>query len=177
MSPAAAKAGRPAQRVRPGADRPGAQVAEMQGERVAAPDLMGRSFNSQRPDKLWCGDVTCIATGQGYLYLATSVLDGPRCPGSSSSPTVTNPNSMATAAGTQPTIRSAAIFLTGLTGAITRTEPLDIDWVQIDGIPTMFRVANHNPSSDAARVAPIEAGVERGRRDAEPAWGARCDRP
>jgi putative transposase len=45
-----------------------------QGRRPAAPDLVGRRFIANRPDQLWCGDVTYIDTGEGWLYLA-SVLD------------------------------------------------------------------------------------------------------
>src|SRR5918993_323254 len=39
-----------------------------------APDLVGRLFDPERPDVAWCGDVTWIPTGEGWLYLA-SVLD------------------------------------------------------------------------------------------------------
>ena len=38
------------------------------------PDLIGRNFKPGRPDVAWVGDITYIATGQGWLYLA-SVLD------------------------------------------------------------------------------------------------------
>lgn len=38
------------------------------------PDLVGRRFNPGRPDAAWCGDITYIRTGEGWLYLA-SVLD------------------------------------------------------------------------------------------------------
>jgi putative transposase len=41
---------------------------------VPAPDLLGRLFDPDRPDVAWCGDVTWIPTGEGWLYLA-SVLD------------------------------------------------------------------------------------------------------
>ena len=39
-----------------------------------APDLLGRRFDPVRPDVAWCGDITWIPTGEGWLYLA-SVLD------------------------------------------------------------------------------------------------------
>jgi putative transposase len=39
-----------------------------------APDLVGRLFDPERPDVAWCGDVTWIPTGEGWLYLA-SVID------------------------------------------------------------------------------------------------------
>jgi putative transposase len=38
------------------------------------PDLVGRRFNPGEPDVAWVGDITYIATGEGWLYLA-SVLD------------------------------------------------------------------------------------------------------
>ena len=38
------------------------------------PDLIGRRFDPGAPDVAWVGDITYIATGEGWLYLA-SVLD------------------------------------------------------------------------------------------------------
>ena len=38
------------------------------------PDLVGRCFQPGAPDTAWCQDITHIATGEGWLYLA-SVLD------------------------------------------------------------------------------------------------------
>jgi transposase InsO family protein len=38
------------------------------------PDLVGRNFGVGEPDVAWAGDITYIATGEGWLYLA-SVLD------------------------------------------------------------------------------------------------------
>ena len=38
------------------------------------PDLVGRAFTPGRPDWAWCQDITYIATGEGWLYLA-SVID------------------------------------------------------------------------------------------------------
>lgn len=38
------------------------------------PDLIGRGFAPGRQDLAWCGDITYIRTGEGWLYLA-SVLD------------------------------------------------------------------------------------------------------
>jgi len=38
------------------------------------PDLVGRAFTPGAPDVAWCQDITYIATGEGWLYLA-SVLD------------------------------------------------------------------------------------------------------
>jgi len=38
------------------------------------PDLIGRDFDAGAPDVAWCGDITYIPTGEGWLFLA-SVLD------------------------------------------------------------------------------------------------------
>lgn len=38
------------------------------------PDLVGRHFAPGAPDVAWCGDITYVPTGEGWLYLA-SVLD------------------------------------------------------------------------------------------------------
>lgn len=38
------------------------------------PDLVGRRFAPAAPDVAWCGDITYVATGEGWLYVA-SVLD------------------------------------------------------------------------------------------------------
>lgn len=40
----------------------------------AVPDLVGRLFDPDNVDVTWCGDVTCVPTDEGWLYLA-SVLD------------------------------------------------------------------------------------------------------
>ena len=39
-----------------------------------APDLVQRRFNPEAPNQLWCGDITYIATDEGWLYLA-GVID------------------------------------------------------------------------------------------------------
>ena len=39
-----------------------------------APDLVGRDFASEAPDKLWVADITYVRTREGFLYLAF-VLD------------------------------------------------------------------------------------------------------
>ena len=43
--------------------------------RVAKPaaDLVGRDFNPTEPDRTWCGGITYIATGEGWVYLATVI--------------------------------------------------------------------------------------------------------
>jgi putative transposase len=35
-----------------------------------APNILNRQFVRQRPDEVWVGDMTCIATEEGWLYLA-----------------------------------------------------------------------------------------------------------
>jgi len=39
-----------------------------------APDLVERDFNPTEPNRLWCADITYLASWEGWLYLA-SVLD------------------------------------------------------------------------------------------------------
>lgn len=39
-----------------------------------APDLVQRRFNPEAPNQLWSGDITCIQTVEGWLYLA-AVID------------------------------------------------------------------------------------------------------
>ncbi len=41
---------------------------------AAAPDLVARTFQAERPDQLWVADITYIPTWAGFLYLAI-VLD------------------------------------------------------------------------------------------------------
>ena len=37
------------------------------------PDLVGRLFDRDDVDHTWAGDVTCVATDEGWLYLATVI--------------------------------------------------------------------------------------------------------
>ena len=37
------------------------------------PDLVGRAFQPELLDTVWCGDITYVRTGQGWLYLATVI--------------------------------------------------------------------------------------------------------
>ena len=39
-----------------------------------APNLLKRQFNIAQPNRVWAGDITCILTRKGWLYLAT-VMD------------------------------------------------------------------------------------------------------
>lgn len=36
-------------------------------------DLVGRRFDVAEPDTVWCGDITYVPTGEGWLYLATVI--------------------------------------------------------------------------------------------------------
>jgi putative transposase len=38
-----------------------------------SPNLLNREFTVAQPDKVWVGDVTCIATDEGWLYLAVVI--------------------------------------------------------------------------------------------------------
>ena len=38
-----------------------------------APDLVQRRFNPEAPNQLWCGDITYIATDEGWLFLAVVI--------------------------------------------------------------------------------------------------------
>ena len=38
-----------------------------------APNLLNREFTVAAPDKVWVGDITYIATGEGWLYLAVVI--------------------------------------------------------------------------------------------------------
>jgi putative transposase len=57
-----------------GRERPRRRSLTRQGKHRAAPDLIGRQFTADAPDRAWCGDVTFIRTAEGPLYLA-SVID------------------------------------------------------------------------------------------------------
>ena len=38
-----------------------------------APNLLARNFEVSQPNQCWCGDITYIKTGEGWLYLATVI--------------------------------------------------------------------------------------------------------
>jgi transposase InsO family protein len=40
---------------------------------TAAGDLVRRDFNPAEPDRTWCGDITYLRTGEGWLFLATVI--------------------------------------------------------------------------------------------------------
>jgi len=41
--------------------------------RPTAPNLLNRNFSVEKPNKAWTGDVTYIATDEGWLYLAVVI--------------------------------------------------------------------------------------------------------
>ena len=54
--------------------RPWRPVTTIAGDAAGTPDLVGRDFTASEPGRKLVGDITYIATWQGWLYLAT-VLD------------------------------------------------------------------------------------------------------
>jgi putative transposase len=40
---------------------------------TAAEDRVRRDFNPTEPDRTWCGDITYLRTGEGWLFLATVI--------------------------------------------------------------------------------------------------------
>lgn len=40
---------------------------------ASVPDLLGRDFTATAPDQRWCGDITYLRVGTGWLYLATVI--------------------------------------------------------------------------------------------------------
>lgn len=40
---------------------------------VVAPNLLGRDFSAQAPDRVWAGDITYVWTREGWLYLAVVI--------------------------------------------------------------------------------------------------------
>jgi len=54
--------------------RPWRPVTTIAGDVAGTPDLVGRDFTASEPGRKLVGDITYIATWQGWLYLAT-VLD------------------------------------------------------------------------------------------------------
>lgn len=40
---------------------------------TAASDRVERDFNPSEPDSVWCGDITYLRTGEGWLFLATVI--------------------------------------------------------------------------------------------------------
>jgi putative transposase len=39
-------------------------------QQAAAPDLVGRNFASEQPDRLWVADITYVRSKEGFVYLA-----------------------------------------------------------------------------------------------------------
>jgi putative transposase len=53
-------------------------LTEADEQAPAIPDLVGRKFNPERLNTVWCGDITYLRTGEGWLYLATVIDLGSR---------------------------------------------------------------------------------------------------
>jgi putative transposase len=54
--------------------RKGCRTTQRDRDARPAPDLVGRKFNADAPDRLWVADITYVPTWTGFLYLAV-VLD------------------------------------------------------------------------------------------------------
>ncbi len=46
------------------------RTAHRKALQQAAPDLVGRNFAVEEPDRLWVADITYVRSGEGFLYLA-----------------------------------------------------------------------------------------------------------
>ncbi len=46
------------------------QTTDSRHDLPIAPNRLGRSFTAERPDTVWLADISYIATGEGFLYLA-----------------------------------------------------------------------------------------------------------
>lgn len=53
--------------------RRGVRTTVVDRAATAAGDLVGRDFNPAKPDMTWCGDITYLRTGEGWLFLATVI--------------------------------------------------------------------------------------------------------
>lgn len=54
--------------------QPGPRYKKTGGEMCIIPNYLNREFNVSAPNQVWCGDVTYIWAGTGWIYLAV-VLD------------------------------------------------------------------------------------------------------
>lgn len=50
------------------------QTTDSRHEHPVAPNRLNQCFAAERPNTVWCGDITYIATDEGWLYLA-AVMD------------------------------------------------------------------------------------------------------
>ncbi len=46
------------------------KYAAAEQEYLSIPNTLGREFNPQKPNQVWCGDVTYVWTDSRWLYLA-----------------------------------------------------------------------------------------------------------
>ena len=49
------------------------RYAAAEKEHLCIPNVLARNFNPERPNQVWCGDVTYVWTGSGWLYLAVVI--------------------------------------------------------------------------------------------------------
>ena len=52
---------------------PAHKYAKSEKEHVLIPNVLGRCFNPEHPNQVWCGDVTYVWTGSRWLYLAVVI--------------------------------------------------------------------------------------------------------
>jgi putative transposase len=50
------------------------RTTDSQHDRPVAPNLLGRDFTAEAPDRRWAADITYVPTAEGWLYLAV-ILD------------------------------------------------------------------------------------------------------
>jgi transposase InsO family protein len=50
------------------------RTTDLRHDHPVAGNVLGRNFTADEPDRVWCTDVTCVRTGQGWLYVA-GVMD------------------------------------------------------------------------------------------------------
>ena len=49
------------------------KYAAAEKEHLSIPNILGRKFNPEKPNQVWCGDVTYVWTGSRWLYLAVVI--------------------------------------------------------------------------------------------------------
>jgi transposase InsO family protein len=54
--------------------RPGVRTTDSSHGHPVAENVLARDFHADAPDRKWCVDITYVATGEGWLYLA-AVMD------------------------------------------------------------------------------------------------------
>tara|TARA_R110002072_G_scaffold274674_2_gene435517 strand:- start:2145 stop:2957 length:813 start_codon:yes stop_codon:yes gene_type:complete len=49
------------------------KYAKSEKEHLCIPNVLGRNFKPAKPNQAWCGDITYVWTGSGWLYLAVVI--------------------------------------------------------------------------------------------------------